>query len=101
MSTEPEAAGVTAAPARAARAERLGETLRLATQIADEAARADIEGWCGFVRIGRITWYDTDTATTLHGREEAEFVATAVRYLTLRERITVHPTQPALVRFAP
>ena len=80
-------------------AERLGETLRLAQQIADEAARADIEGWCGFVRIGRVTWYDTDTTATLHGREEAEYVATAVRYLTLRERIAMHPTQPHLVRF--
>ena len=81
------------------RAERLGETLRLATQIADESARADVESFCSFEHMGRLVWYDTESTEVLHGPDEAEMVATAVRYLRLRDRIVVHPTQTHLVRF--
>ena len=80
-------------------AERLGETLRLATRIADESARADVESWCSFDRLGNHTWYDTRSTPDLHGLEEAQIVATALRYLRLRDRVVIHPTQAHLVRF--
>lgn len=84
----------------AERAERLGETLRLATRIADECARADIESWCATERVGRVTWYDTASAGRQRGPEYAESIADALRYLRLRDRITVHPEHDHLVRFA-
>lgn len=77
---------------------RLGESLRLATQIADDAARADIETNCAFERIGNHTWYDVESTEVLHGPEFAEMVATGVRYLRLRGHIVNHPTQGNLVR---
>ena len=82
-----------------ARADRLGETLRLATQIADDAARADVECWCTFERMGSHTWYDTRSTQDLHGPEEAELVDTALRYLRLRDGVVIHPTNAHLVRF--
>lgn len=78
------------------RAERLGETLRLATQIADESARSDIECRCSRVHMGANTWYDT---RCLHDRDELEIVDVALRYLRLRDSVAVHPTQHYLVRF--
>lgn len=80
-------------------AERLGETLRLATEIADESARSDVECRCAFDRIGQHTWYDTESTEVLHGPDEADIVATALRYLRLRGHVVTHPTQPNLVRF--
>lgn len=82
-------------------AERLGETLRLATQIADEAARADIETNCAFERIGKHTFYDVESTEVLHGPEFADMVATAVVYLRLRGQIVEHPTQANLLRIEP
>ena len=81
-------------------AERLGETLRLATQIADESARADVEINCTFQQMGNHTWYDTASPATLLGADAADMVATALRYLRLRDRVVTHPTQSHLVRFA-
>ena len=50
------AADTTSAPQ--AHADRLGETLRLATAIADDSARCDIECHCVAERMGQHTWYD-------------------------------------------
>lgn len=97
-------AGCRRAPSASAQAlqqasERLGETLRLATEIADEAARCDIECHCNYERMGELTWYDTRSAAELHGPEYADGIATALRYLRLRDRIVLHPVQDHLVRF--
>lgn len=75
------------------------EGLQLGLQIADDAARADIESYCSFERMGNHTWYDSRSADALHGPDFDAFVATALRYLRLRERIVAHPTQTHLVRF--
>ena len=83
------------------RAERLGETLRLATQIADDSARADVESSCDFERMGQHTWYDPSRVARTSGPEVAAMVAKAIDYLRLRGRIVSHPTQPHLVRFEP
>jgi len=80
-------------------AAQLGETLRLATQIADDAARSDIESFCRRVHIGRLDWYDTDCMSS-EDPAVARYIATALRYLRLREHIVFHPMQAALVRFA-
>lgn len=98
------AAGTQAAQASAAAlqaaADRLGETLRLATAIADDAARADIECWCTYQRMGLHTWYDSTSVCPDHAKEYREGIDTAVRYLRLRGRLVEHPMQPHLVRFA-
>ena len=98
------AAGTQAAQASAAAlqasAERLGETLRLATAIADDAARADIECWCTYQRMGMHTWYDSTSVCPEHASEYREGIDIAVRYLRLRGRVVEHPTQPHLLRFA-
>lgn len=92
------AAQESAAAAQAA-AERLGETLRLATELADDSARADIECWCTYERMGLLTWYDTTSAAEKNGPEVQELIDTALRYLRLRGHVVEHPTQPQLVRF--
>ena len=94
-------ASAAALPTLQQHAERLGETLRLAKQIADDSARADVECHCAYERIGNHIWYDTRTTEHLHGPEFAAMVATALRYLQLRGHAIQHPTQPELVRFAP
>ena len=81
------------------RAERLGETLRLATAIADDSARCDIECHCVAERMGQHTWYDTRPGATPDGADNADLVATALRYLRLREHVVTHPAQEHLVRF--
>lgn len=88
-----------AAAAQQARAERLAETQRLAVQLADEYARADIECWCSHERMGYLTWYDTASAGRRLGPEFGESIATALRYLRLRGRVVEHPAQAHLVRF--
>jgi hypothetical protein len=77
-------------------AKRLGERLRLATELADDVARSDIESYCAIEHADKHDWYDThhsDPAT------DSDAVAKAVRYLDLRNRVTHHPQQPHLVRF--
>lgn len=89
------AADTTSAPQ--AHADRLGETLRLAIQIADESARADIECECRCERERPHSWYDT------RWDGDPEFGAMldrSLRYLRLRGRVVTHPTQSHLVRFA-
>ena len=81
-----------------ARVDALGEILRLATTIADDHARADIESHCNIDRQGWNTWYDTTTAAR-HGPDYAESVDTALRYLQLRGRVVIHPATAHLVRF--
>lgn len=77
-------------------AERLGETLRLATALADDVARSDIESFCVSADAEGEEWFDTH-------RPDVDFesgcVAKAVRYLDLRHRVIHHPQQPHLVRF--
>lgn len=82
-----------------ARVDKLGEILRLATTIADDHARADIESYCSIDRQGWNTWYDTTTAGDLHGPGYADSIATALRYLQLRGRVVIHPAKAHLVRF--
>lgn len=83
-------------------AERLAETLQLATAIADSQAHALIE-WCPKVDTPGSTWYDTRIATA----KRSVFldagvvidVTICVNYLELRDRIVRHPFEPHLVRF--
>ncbi len=82
-----------------AHAQRLGETLRLATELADEAARSEIETECPAERMGRHTWYDTGREHEL-GPAFQRGIGRAVDYLDRRRRLVRHPQQQHLVRFA-
>lgn len=77
-------------------AERLGGRLRLATELADDVARSDIESFCRREEAEGHDWYDTDRPDV---QPEDGCVAKAVRYLDLRHRVTHHPRYPHLVRF--
>lgn len=88
-------------------AQRLVDTLRLATSIADETARVDLDSYChADIRSG-VLWRDTRLTAPL-GREDCADeladmqlrVDTAVRYLELRGQLTRHPAEPHLVRAA-
>ena len=79
---------------------------QLATQIADEATRSDIETWCpSFTGEGRepatpeeirSAWYDI---SMVEG-EAVRIIQLAVRYLTLRGRIVRHPANKTWIRLA-
>ncbi|HYD81839.1 MAG TPA: hypothetical protein VEC06_18720 [Paucimonas sp.] len=79
---------------------------QLAIQIADEAARMDIEIECpSFTNDGkepetyeeiRTAWYDITQAD----KDVARVIKTAVRYLTLRGKIVRHPVRKNWVRMA-
>lgn len=77
-------------------AAKLGETLRLATELADDVTRSDIESFCVRIELDDVDWFDTH-------RPDVDFesgcVAKAVRYLELRNRLIRHTQQPHLVRF--
>lgn len=77
-------------------AAKLGETLRLATELADDVSRSDIESFCVRTELDDVDWFDTH-------RPDVDFesgcVAKALRYLDLRNRVIHHPQQPHLVRF--
>lgn len=77
-------------------AARLGETLRLATELADDVARSDIESFCVSTELDGVDWFDTH-----HPDVDFEIgcVAKAVRYLDLRNRLIRQSQQPHLVRF--
>ena len=79
--------------------QRLGERLRLATDIADDAARCEIESYCGIETLGTRDWYDT-LAVSPKGPEYERGVDRALRYLDLRGHMQRHPVQKHLVRFA-
>ena len=76
-----------------------GERLRLGQQIADDAARAEIELYCPTETLGTRVWYDT-ARTRPEGPEFVAGVQRARRYLTLRGHVQAHPVQLRLVRFA-
>lgn len=71
--------------------------IRLAYEIADEAAWSDIECECIAHADGGTVWY---LAKARPGDDAYPCMAIerAVRYLTLRNRLVIHPSQPALVR---
>lgn len=81
-----------------ARIERLGETLRMATRIADYSARSDIETGCPHKFVDGYTWFDIARTRDMTPNEYG-IVSAAVRYLSLRGHIVLHPDQPHLVRF--
>lgn len=86
--------------------ERQNHVYRLAVQIADDAARSDIETLCPSVteegrepvtvEEDRTAWYDTSTMDAEGGR----FIRMAVNYLTLRGLIVRHPIHRHWLRFA-
>lgn len=72
----------------------------LAEEIADEAARSDIESHCVEVEAAGLVWFDTQlTGSRLTDPYVAKAVARAVRYLGMRDHIYGHHANPALVRF--
>jgi hypothetical protein len=87
------------APAPNDRAEHLGETIRLAMAIADDAARCEIEVYChARAMAGSYTWWDT-LAPTTDEPIVAQDIARALAYLQRREIVVRHPVQAHLVRF--
>ena len=79
-------------------AERDAEVSRLAHEIADEATRSDIEGFCPAHAEGGQTWYFTILPADAYDAYDRMTVERAVRYLELREKLEHHSTQAALVR---
>lgn len=78
-------------------------TIALAVQIADSAARSDIECYCAMTRIDGVmgqpgfrTWYDTGDVDEVCPRED---ITDALRYLELRGQLIRDPQQPAFVTF--
>jgi len=81
------------------------QTLRLALQIADETARADIEMQCrcltgegreaGTVEEIQSAWYDCGSADM----DSITLILKALYYLTLRGRVIYHPSMTNWVRF--
>jgi hypothetical protein len=79
---------------------------QLAVQIADDAARADIETWCqSFTSDGRepvtaeeirSAWYDI----SMVDGEAARIIQMAVSYLVLRGMIVRYPSKKNWVRLA-
>ncbi|MGO1073193.1 hypothetical protein [Lysobacter sp. CA199] len=73
------------------------ELRRLAIQIADSAARSDIEVNCGFVTDpAGVTWYDTDHAFFECDRA---LIDVALRYLQVRGVVRCHPVHANRVTF--
>lgn len=77
------------------------QALQLAVEIADEAARSDIEGQCKVTNSGPHEWFDLGTVP----HRDAAWVARAERYLNLRGegtqgfRMIRCAAFPTLVRF--
>ena len=92
------AAATTGLPPPDENAVKLGERLRLATVIADYSARSDIESFCCTRLTETGTWWDTSTLVA-DDEHERQFVANAVAYLHLCERLVPNPSNPRLVRF--
>ena len=74
----------------------------LAFEIADSAARSDVECYSGVVEIGDVRWYDLAKISL----EERTFIENALRYMLLRGealpyRVICHPEFPFLRRFEP
>lgn len=78
------------------------EQWHLAEEIADEAARTDIESYCLQIEAEGLDWFDTqrlEAGTRPTDPYVTKTVARAVRYLGMRDHIYGHHTNPALVRF--
>jgi len=75
-------------------ADRLAESLRLAVEIADEAARSDIESW-GVPLADR--WFDIAPHDGDDDYERATLIR-AAKYLTLRGQLEVDPADVLKVR---
>ena len=71
------------------------EATTLALEIADEAARSDVEVYCYETSADGHRWYDTASAPP----EDVEWVGRALRYLDLRKLMIRHPDHPQLVRW--
>lgn len=89
---------LTRPPSKSHSLDELTMCLQIATEVADEETRADIETNCTFERMGRLTWYDTTLPTTA-GPEIDASINRALRYLELRGHLVQHPVQKHLVRF--
>ena len=74
-------------------AHRLGETLRLATELANDKARSDIQS-CHSGKTNGQDWYDIHPRDSTDGRRAAR----AFRYLEICGQIIRHPVCPEFVR---
>lgn len=74
------------------------DVMQLAVEIADEAARCEIESYCIGTKMGLLNWYDTDDLCS-DTPEVADGIDKALRYLKLREQIILHPHHAHFVRF--
>lgn len=72
----------------------LSKLLSLQREIADEAARSDIESFCAWSGPAPGRWYDTSSAED----DLAAIVRRAVCYLELRGLVERHPEFSNLVR---
>lgn len=86
-------------PSRRAPGDTHSECAQLALQIADDAARCDVESYCTKFQLRWRVWYDTEVLRP-EGIEVEQGVERAVRYLDLRGALQRHPQQAHLVRFA-
>jgi hypothetical protein len=83
--------------APATHAQLLGDQLRLATEIADEASRSEVQCLCNWLTEldapePAARWYDLE-GTSMPRLDRA------MQYLLLRGIIVAHPVRPRLVRF--
>lgn len=77
---------------------KLGETIRMAMTIADDAARSDIEYYCPSIPVEDWTFWDT-SKPNVSDALSLQRLFNAVNYLTLRGHIAQHATAPSLIRF--
>jgi hypothetical protein len=78
--------------------DEVNERIRLAAEIADDAARFEIESYCRPETLGSRQWYDTLDISPV-GTEIGAGIERALRYLDLRRGLVRHPVQRHLVRF--
>lgn len=78
--------------------ERLRLTQVYALQLADAAARTEIESSCTSQRMGAYVWWDT-TPDEGEPAEVQSMTIEAITYLRLRDLVISHPQRPELVRF--
>lgn len=88
------ARSVNHSPAPATHAQQLGDQLRLAAEIADEASRSEIQSLCSWTTANRaaLRWYLLDG-------DDMPRIDRAFQYLLLRGIVVAHPNQPRMVRF--
>lgn len=71
--------------------------IQMALQIADGAARADIESFCSWSNARTRRWYNTNDCDL----DSGEDVALAARYLEARGALERKKGEPHLVRLLP